>query len=573
MVRLLFFPLLSFLVIVFISQPGLVYASEDGLSEFRIEFLKGYRFSQQGRSAEAIQHFQAIRDLDVSMRDYTLFYLGRELLRQGECPLAQETFQELVDNFPESRWIPVAEVQAESREPCPPLNPSTVEEAKFHCDELGSHKKEADCFFQSRQYTKAKDLYREFVGKERGRRRMEDLIRLSQSAARSQDFDMALWANEELQKNYPKTPAGLEAPRKRAFLYQDSGRFEEALPLLQALLKKTKSGAERRHLWERSAWCYFRLESYTNAIDAFDEALSETETPFSLYWKGRSLERLGKRKEADEIFKSLSDIYRETYYGIRAVERLRRRVGERVSMPSDWWSPLSTRFKLGRVETFSTTRRQMGRIYELTKIGFFSDASVEMRRSRIPLKISLVGDPKRIKREGDHYTFSVEHPLEESSDFPMPYADVIFSLLSDENGSKVDPYLVYALMRQESRFRENIVSPVGAIGLLQIMPWTGRRLAYKAGWENYETRWLYEPTTNIELSLQYLRDLFNFFGRWYAVVASYNAGEEPVAAWLKQRKGLPEEEFIEEIPYAETRNYVKLVYANWKAYQAIYHSK
>lgn len=135
----------------------------------------------------------------------------------------------------------------------------------------------------------------------------------------------------------------------------------------------------------------------------------------------------------------------------------------------------------------------------------------------------------------------------------------------------IDPFLLYGMMRQESRFRESVVSPAGAVGLMQIMPGTGRKLARDAAWDDYDTTWLYDPVTNIELAVLYVRQLAGLFdGRWYAIAASYNAGEAVVREWVNLRKGLSEEEFIEEIPYQETRNYVKKVYANWKAYRFIY---
>jgi len=139
------------------------------------------------------------------------------------------------------------------------------------------------------------------------------------------------------------------------------------------------------------------------------------------------------------------------------------------------------------------------------------------------------------------------------------------------NQVPLDVWLIDAMIRQESHFREQVVSPVGAVGLLQVMPLTGKRVARENRWVDFDKKWLYEPITNIELAVLYLKKLCMILdSRWYAVVAAYNAGEHVVSDWLKQRPDLSEEEFIEEIPYGETREYVKKVYTNWQAYKRIY---
>ena len=208
------------------------------------------------------------------------------------------------------------------------------------------------------------------------------------------------------------------------------------------------------------------------------------------------------------------------------------------------------------------------RIYELASLGLFHDAEIEVRRVRGRLRIPLPPDPKKIKKGREGFFFEARHLEAEHPDYMIPYADFTFSGI---HKTAVDPFLLYAMMRQESRFRDSVVSPAGAVGILQIMPGTGRRLAKEAGWSDYQPDWLYDPVTNIELAVKYIKKLSDLFdGKWYAIAASYNAGEHVVKEWVAQRKGLPEEEFIEEIPYSETRDYVKKVYTNWRAYRFIY---
>src|SRR5262249_39761168 len=120
-------------------------------------------------------------------------------------------------------------------------------------------------------------------------------------------------------------------------------------------------------------------------------------------------------------------------------------------------------------------------------------------------------------------------------------------------------YLVMALILQESYFNPRAKSPAGALGLMQLMPATGQELGRQLHGIFSVTR-LTDPTTNIEIGTLHLKQLFNLFGGdTRLVVASYNAGQGNVAKWRRAAPRKPEDEFLESIPFAETRNYVKRV--------------
>lgn len=544
------------------------HSSDKTISLLKKNFLKGYTYTQRGKEQKAVRHFSKIRDIDAGMRDYVLFFLGRSLRRLERCDEAKEVFRELATSYPESRWAEQAAGQLESSEPCPSLEIASVLPPKVNCEPVEGDEERADCFFTSRQYAKAKDLYRELCRNPSIFR----LTRLSQAASRSQDFATAIEANRTLMNRYPRTPAADEAFRKIAFLYQDWGDFRRAIPLLEELEAKVRSSQEKRHYRERIGWCRFRLGDLKGAVQSLDDAIRAGETPFSLYWKGRSLERLGRRREARELLRNLMRIYGGSYYGVRASEKLARAGSARGGEGRPWRS-ISKGVDWEWVTESMERTNNLERIHELTELGLLDDAAIEARRHRIRSGVRLPSDPKKItkNKKTDRFEFQRRIPKGEDADYPLPYADFLFSQVGKWKGLGIDPFLLYAMMRQESRFRESVVSPAGAVGLLQIMPWTGQRLAVEAGWSEYQPKWLFDPSTNIELAVRYVKKLWDLFGgKWYAVAASYNAGERVVAEWLKQRPGLPEEEFIEEIPYRETRGYVKKVYTNWKAYRAIY---
>ena len=153
--------------------------------------------------------------------------------------------------------------------------------------------------------------------------------------------------------------------------------------------------------------------------------------------------------------------------------------------------------------------------------------------------------------------------------YPIPYRDQVKFHSSD----RIDPFFVYSVMRQESIFNFEIMSPAGACGLLQIMPATGKMLAGKEGLENFEPKQLFNAYMNIRLGVRYLVDLKAEYNNDYMyVLGNYNAGPKPTKRWQAQGEGKSWDIRAEEISYWETRDYVKRVMGNYWIYQEIYDS-
>jgi soluble lytic murein transglycosylase len=124
-------------------------------------------------------------------------------------------------------------------------------------------------------------------------------------------------------------------------------------------------------------------------------------------------------------------------------------------------------------------------------------------------------------------------------------------------------------MREESGYRPTVVSTVGARGLLQIMPETGERLAQEVALADFDPDDLFEPPINIRLGAHYLRTLLiRFDGQLSAAIASYNAGPSAVERWIDPE--LEDDEWVESIPYDQTRAYVKRVLRSLYAYRVLY---
>jgi soluble lytic murein transglycosylase len=150
--------------------------------------------------------------------------------------------------------------------------------------------------------------------------------------------------------------------------------------------------------------------------------------------------------------------------------------------------------------------------------------------------------------------------------YPLVYSAPVSQYTS---ANALSEGLIYALMRAESGFSPAIKSPAGAIGLMQLMPATAKATARESGTFNPQN--LVIPDYNIKLGTRHFRDLLKEYdGDVVYSIAAYNAGANAVDRWRKGFKGLKKDEFIESIPYQETRDYVKKVYASAATYRKLY---
>ena len=150
--------------------------------------------------------------------------------------------------------------------------------------------------------------------------------------------------------------------------------------------------------------------------------------------------------------------------------------------------------------------------------------------------------------------------------FPLDYWPLI-KKYSDAHG--LDPYLMTALIAQESTFTPDVRSAANAVGLMQLIPGTARRYARKVG-IRYSAATLTQPEANVRMGMTYFKDLVNRFGGAHFALASYNAGEQRIARWIAASPGLAQDEFIDDIPFPETQNYVKRILGTAEDYRRLY---
>ncbi len=153
--------------------------------------------------------------------------------------------------------------------------------------------------------------------------------------------------------------------------------------------------------------------------------------------------------------------------------------------------------------------------------------------------------------------------------FPIDYWAAIRKAATERG---LDPYLIAALINQESAFAADVRSPANAYGLMQVVPQTGKQLARRLKIRKFSTKRLTDPAINLQLGTLYFKNLLDQFGNVTYVLASYNAGESKVVRWIGERRSLPQDEFIDDIPYPETQSYVKKILSTAEDYRRLYGS-
>ncbi|MCX7943878.1 MAG: transglycosylase SLT domain-containing protein [Deltaproteobacteria bacterium] len=463
--------------------------------------------------------------------------------------------------------------------------------------------KMADCYANLKENNKARELYIELL---------EDsyygadvkaylLYRLAQLEKRRIDNSEAIRLYEELAEKYPRSKYADEARYLSIWLRYNDGKYEEAIARFKQFVSKYKRSPKRLDaLWFLGINLY-KYKKYDEAYRYFYEIKriapnTEREKPASIYFLGKLAFLLGKKDEAKEHFINLIENFPLNYYSLMAQNRLKEFYGEEVAFPEfeTLYSLEADSLSISEEpERFILAQEGLLRInkaLQLIRVGLERYAKRELNY----INIKLNNDYKvlyflaSIKHKAGDYNgsmrilrgFFVEKMLYRPSMgeirfwkkmFPLAYLDYV---IQNAEKNQIDPLLILAIMREESHFRPTAVSPAGAKGLMQIMPRTGSLIAKSFDMEDFDVYMLDIPEINIQFGSWYLSQLLiKFNNQLPFAIAAYNAGPSAVDRWLKRNKDVDLDIFIEEIPYRETRNYVKRVLQTYGIYNFLYKSR
>ena len=312
----------------------------------------------------------------------------------------------------------------------------------------------------------------------------------------------------------------------------------------------------------------------------------------AMYFLGRTSERQGNVDAAKAYYQTVSENFPNFYYAVASRDRLRT-----PALTSASAAPVVSEFlrglKLSRPAGGADfvldqgTQQRLQRARWLVQIAADDLAQTELRFGiRNGAKATLCGMElarmaqargengealRAIKSTVQGYlSWRLEDAPKDfwKMAFPMPYRE---PLERYAEGVSIDPYIVAGLIRQESEFDPGAISRANARGLTQVLPGTGREVSRRLGIRNFSTAMLHEPEPSLRIGITYLRQMLDSFdNKWFLTLAAYNAGPGRANMWVKWGNFDEPAEFIETIPFHETRGYVQTVLRNADLYRRIW---
>jgi soluble lytic murein transglycosylase len=375
---------------------------------------------------------------------------------------------------------------------------------------------------------------------------------------------LALPLFREVQRRFPATDAAERAGYAIARIHESAGRRALAIEGYDALAQAPEGDDLATEARWAAAFAAYLGGDWTEATRRFEVMTNgpdRTLRAAAAYWKARALENASD-PAGTEALRHLADAERSTYYGYMAGRRLGRPPLTPVSagpigtlpaprFPDDLAGPHAERARaFARYGLRHAARRELDTLRAVAP----SEELAEAYRA-----VGAPGPALRITGAG---------PTLDPRGYPLGYWDVVEPVARAQG---VDPLLVLAVIRQESLFLPEAVSPADAHGLMQLLPRTARQMAVRIDTEPPDRWALRRIGLNVTLGTAFLRQLLDRYdGSEIRTLAAYNAGPDAVAKWEHRHAGRPEDEFVELISYRETRHYVKKVMSNHLAYRALY---
>ena len=371
------------------------------------------------------------------------------------------------------------------------------------------------------------------------------------------------------------------------------GNNDEALALYRGLFQSATAADDQRDMLWRAGVAALRAGQHDRALTNLRGLVSRRPSGdlelAARYWLAVAREQTGEAAPAARTFAALASRYPYHYYGIIARARLDE---PREGADPDIASDDLLDFPDLAVGSASESRAEYKAAMALARAGLADDAAWYLRRllgqhrgdrglALLAARASAAaGDHASVTRVlVDHFGAFLQRPARGLPDdfwrlvYPRPFWNAV---VGSAQTHRADPVLLLSLMRRESRFDPAARSAVGAVGLLQVMPYTAEALAARAGVGHIlsgdiDDTTLMDPSVNIAISARLNADLLEMFdGNRLPVIAAYNAGEDHVAEWWAGTRHLRDDFFVDSIPYSETRRFAREVIANYAAYERVY---
>jgi soluble lytic murein transglycosylase len=542
--------------------------------------------------------------------------LGRAYEAAGDVPRAVGVLRHLYFTLPLSFEASAAQPDLQKLTATPGIAPISFSERRSRADALA----------KAKRYPEAADVYRELLrdpsatdkselqlalseclhrqGQNREARQLLDSLQITSSevaAHRLYDIgDMQRSSNDDdgflRTVDQIRQTAATSSWLEQGLLYAGNiyllrHDFDKAIDAYREIQTRFPQGPRAPYSNWKAAWLSLRQGRASDAKTGFEQQIAlypnSNEVPAALYWRGRLAEEDGDQAMAAAFYQKIADRYRNYYYGPLARERASKlKVADDPPHYAilDHVPPLSglTDVK-DDPPPEDDLRIEKARLLENGGLLDFAvrevkAAAEEDKGTWAPAEIArMYMDAGRydiavetMKRAVPNY-FAVDlNSLPRSyweALFPKPYW-VDLKRFSSANG--LDPYMVASLIRQESEFNPNAVSIKNALGLMQLLPRVGKGVAKQEKLKHFSPPQLFNPAINLQLGTKYFRSMVDQFGGFEYALAAYNAGDDRVRDWQGLGKYRDIQEFVESIPFTETREYVQAIMRNANVYRQLY---
>ena len=562
-----------------------------------------------GRALEAITLLE--KDREPVRADVELG-LGRAYAATGQIAKAVAALRNVYYNMPVSPEADTAGLELKKIPPSPPVS-------------LADRRTRADLLSKGRRYSDAADEYRDLLdevipadrpsvqlalatalqksGRNKDAKQIlgsipdstpdvaaHRLFLLGEVARATDDQDGFLSLQAQLRQTSPNSPwleQSLLATGNMHLLKRD---YDRAIDAYRELQQGFPNGSRASYAHWKVAWLSSRQGRAQDAKQGFDEQIAlypaSAEVPAALYWRARYAEEDNELAKARAYYLKLSDRFRNFYYAELARQRLK------VLKPTD---PVQYAL-LDRVPPLNLGNKVVSsdppaddlhvQKAQLLENGALVDFAVREIQATADVQDGTwaLAETARLYKDSGRYDrasevmkrgvpnyFAVDVP-----ELPRVYWEALFpkaywdDLKRFSTQNELDPYLVASLIRQESEFNPNAISHANAVGLMQLLPVTGKKVAKDVKLHHFNASQLYTPAVNLQLGTRYFKSMVDKFGSFEYALAAYNAGSDRVEDWLSQGKYRDPQEFVESIPFTETREYVQAILRNANVYKQLY---
>lgn len=457
----------------------------------------------------------------------------------------------------------------------------------------------AECDYYLKRYAAARNTAQPFAL--RGPNEAEARFVVAAAAYGLKEEDRFVRLVTEMVEAFPSDAWTEEALNLLATYHLTGDQDEEADTVFRQMAERFPSGRNAERAFWKAGWFAYRHGRDTEAIRYFEEAAARfpraDTRPAWLYWSARAHERARHAAAAETRYRLVVADYQNSYYGRQAQKRLADRPvtlarasqvmplavpqaggGAAPGGPASMAVPTGELIRLLiSADLFEDAEREVRYAQKAWGDASALQATLAWLSHRQGLNLSswdkfnhLRGGINQMKRAYPQYIAAGGEQLPPEALavlFPLDYWPLIQRYAGEH---ELDPFMMAALIQQESTFTPDVKSAANAYGLMQLIPAAGKQYVKKLGLGRFSVRLLTQPETNIKLGMAYFKDLSEKFGGDHFAIASYNAGPNRVQRWRTEKPDLPMDEFIDDIPFPETQNYVKKILGMAEDYRRIY---